>query len=125
MFNENSIALVLRKNTWLKMIRRGWGNGYVGVPKGHPWFGVHYDEIDANVHGMLTFSEMDVFGAGYWWVGFDTCRPGDNEINCNIEFVAQQAESLHQQAVDAAITKQLPSPDADGDVVYAEFTVVE
>jgi hypothetical protein len=30
--------------------------GYVGVPKDHPAYGRHYDQVDADVHGGLTFS---------------------------------------------------------------------
>jgi len=28
--------------------------GYIGVPKGHPWYGKDYDAIEADVHGGLT-----------------------------------------------------------------------
>src|SRR5574339_539175 len=30
--------------------------GYVGVPEDHPWYDKGYDEIEAYVHGGLTFS---------------------------------------------------------------------
>lgn len=43
--------------------------GYVCVPKGHPWHGVHYDQIDVDVHGGLTFSELTE--NGFWIIGFD------------------------------------------------------
>jgi len=29
--------------------------GYLGVPKPHPWYGLDYDQIDADVHGGLTY----------------------------------------------------------------------
>lgn len=29
--------------------------GYIGVPKGHPWYGKDHDMIEANVHGGLTY----------------------------------------------------------------------
>lgn len=32
--------------------------GYVGVPKGHPAYGKGYDDVDVQVHGGLTFSDM-------------------------------------------------------------------
>jgi len=42
------------------LIKRGWLGGalcgYVGVSEGHPWFGKNYGEIDADVHGGLTYS---------------------------------------------------------------------
>lgn len=40
------------------IVRNGVGAlcGYVGVPPGHPAHGQHYDRVDANVHGGLTFA---------------------------------------------------------------------
>jgi hypothetical protein len=60
--------------------------GYVGVSEGHPWFGKNYDDVDADVHGGLTFagpcqggseegSICHIPSAGepdsVWWLGFD------------------------------------------------------
>ena len=39
--------------------------GYVGVSEGHPWFGKSYGDIDAEVHGGLTYG--------------DFCQEGDDE----------------------------------------------
>jgi hypothetical protein len=65
--------------------------GYVGVPEGHPCFGVEYDAPGVDVHGGLTFAgpcdpdrahgichvvepgEPD----GVWWLGFDCAHGGD------------------------------------------------
>lgn len=47
-------------------------NGYVRIPQGHPWFGLGYDAIDADVHGGLTYS-----GGNEGWIGFDTLHSGD------------------------------------------------
>ncbi len=30
--------------------------GYVGVPPGHPWHGKSYDDVEASVHGGLTYA---------------------------------------------------------------------
>lgn len=61
--------------------------GYVGVPPGHPWHKKHYDEVAANVHGGLTYSDScsdhvcHVPKPGetddVWWVGFDCSHVGD------------------------------------------------
>lgn len=57
--------------------------GYIKVLPGHPWFGVHYDSIEADVHGGLTYSDYGVACAGEhdekaeWWVGFDCAHGGD------------------------------------------------
>ena len=61
--------------------------GYIGVDDGHPWYQADYDDVDAEVHGGLTYSafcqdELDeahaichVPGPGepdkLWWLGFD------------------------------------------------------
>lgn len=70
---------------------RGWGNGYVLVPEGHPLYGKQdyygncFDGLD--VHGGITYSEKDVPsklaefitdkpdpGCEYWVLGFDTAH---------------------------------------------------
>ena len=53
--------------------------GYVGVFKGHPVWGVNYNDADwensISVHGGLTFSDTD--DNGVHWFGFDTAHGGD------------------------------------------------
>lgn len=49
--------------------------GYVRVPPGHPLHGKDYEHADVEVHGGLTFSEIEECkehedGQG-WWFGFD------------------------------------------------------
>ena len=56
--------------------------GYVKVESGHPWHGKSDGDIDAEVHGGLTFSEADVLcdkggPDNGWWVGFDCAHGGD------------------------------------------------
>jgi len=56
--------------------------GYVGIPKGHTFWGVIYDEgneeLDAiadDVHGGFTYTEKGK--DGYWYFGFDTTHIND------------------------------------------------
>ena len=56
--------------------------GYVGIPKGHRFWGKGYhgdneevDDISDNVHGGLTYSEEGK--DGYWYFGFDTTHAND------------------------------------------------
>ncbi len=61
----------------------GWGNGYVAIPADNKLFGKHYDNINVNIHGGLTFSEDAIIGQpeetkGMWIVGFDTLHLGDD-----------------------------------------------
>jgi hypothetical protein len=73
--------------------RNGALCGYVGVTEGHPWFGRHKYEIDAEVHGGVTFAlacERDGEWSSsichqpdegepdkLWWVGFDCAHSLD------------------------------------------------
>lgn len=45
------LKIVLRHNNWLGTMEHGWGNGYVALPKEHPFNGVHYDSIPVDIHG--------------------------------------------------------------------------
>jgi len=56
--------------------------GYVGIPKGHTYWGVIYDEGDAeldaiadDVHGGFTYTEESK--DGFWYFGFDTTHAND------------------------------------------------
>lgn len=98
--------MFIKQNTWLKGMDVGWGNGYVIIPEGHPFYGKDYDDIDVNVHGGLTFSEF-----GYkldweeikpedkrsWVVGFDTAHWGDNHSNWTRDRVVDETIELQRQ----------------------------
>lgn len=70
----------------------GWGNGYAIIPRKHPLYGYHYDDIHdlypkLNVHGGLTFCapvkkvkwpEIPKHITSGWIVGFDTAHFQDN-----------------------------------------------
>jgi hypothetical protein len=65
--------------------------GYVGLPPGHPWYGLGYDDIPAQAHGGLTYSapcdgdpesgicHVPAPGAPehLYWIGFDCAHTGD------------------------------------------------
>lgn len=75
-------------------------NGYVALPKSHPYWGKDYNDIPIRVHGGLTFGGQGggvaylrpyVLGGkekgkldpmswpdpNLWWIGFDTSHLGD------------------------------------------------
>jgi len=58
----------------------GFRCGYVRVPPTHPAHGKHYDLVDVDVHGGLTFADIEPCahddGTG-WWFGFDCGHLGD------------------------------------------------
>lgn len=57
--------------------------GYVDLPNDHSAFGKHYDNIDVEVHGGLTYAQKTGFSlspfnwGGKWRVGFDCAHLGD------------------------------------------------
>lgn len=62
------------------LIRRGVTGalcGYLHIPEGHPWYGLGYDDIDADVHGGLTYARKDSLRPGVWVIGFDCNHAGD------------------------------------------------
>tara|TARA_R110000868_G_scaffold159447_2_gene388251 strand:+ start:266 stop:640 length:375 start_codon:yes stop_codon:yes gene_type:complete len=112
---KNKLYSFVKENTWLNWdnhivnIKRGWGNGYVVIPKGHPAHNINYDEIFVDVHGGLTFSnnvdslnkedfpELTNEMAGCWVVGFDTAHFGDNLENWTKERVIDETNDLRLQ----------------------------
>jgi hypothetical protein len=57
--------------------------GYVGLPKGHKYYGKDYRKIDVDVHGGLTYAEDD---NGFWVIGFDCAHSGDYTGYCSFSF---------------------------------------
>lgn len=102
-----TICAVVREITWLPFTTHGWGCGYVGVDKDHPWYGQDYESIDADVHGGLTFGSkfsnvaFEVISGEYkedlWFVGFDTAHFGDGS-NWPKDRVISETLSLMSQA---------------------------
>lgn len=90
-------------------LERGWGNGYVCLPEGHPLYGKHYNKIDnLSVHGGLTFcgrskdynwADMPnaIRGCNYWLLGFDTSHYNDNQSNCPKSYVLRETRMLAEQ----------------------------
>lgn len=97
-------------------IGAGYANGYVAVPRGHPFFGKNYDDVPVQVHGGLTFGysgedimvidspETEVLEGSLsdldenWWVfGFDTCHCSDSLYNWPREAVIDETLSLKKQ----------------------------
>jgi hypothetical protein len=75
--------------------------GYVGLPKGHKYYGKHYSKIDVDVHGGLTYAEKD---DGFWVIGFDCAHADDYTGFCSfgntyrdMEYVEGQIKSLVRQ----------------------------
>ncbi len=105
-----------------KFLPHGWGNGYLYLPKGHPWYGIDYDSFDYNsittnipwgftyateetIHypGQLCWEDMDT----YWVLGFDTMHYGNNIIDHDETWIDNTLASLKQDAVNILNNKLL------------------
>lgn len=99
--------------------------GYVGVSPGHPWHEKPYQDIDADVHGRLTYSDSCAEGGPIchvplpgepdtvWWLGFDCAHYQDvspgfrhvslgGEVYRDIAYVTGEVQGLADQAIVAA-----------------------
>jgi hypothetical protein len=83
---------------FIKLCDRGLANGYVAIPKDHPWFGLEYEEIPCDVHGGLTFGRpCNIFDSEYWMIGFDTAHYQDTSGIWPIFRVFNEAMGLFAQ----------------------------
>ena len=48
---------------------------YVAIPEGHNFYNKHYEDIDIECHGGVTYSEKEEDGK--YWVGWDYAHLGD------------------------------------------------
>lgn len=82
----------------------GWGNGYVLLPKEHPWYGMEYEEIPVDIHGGLTYTGYwedapEQADREKWWIGFDCAHHGDTRHNRNELWVYDETIRLLNQAL--------------------------
>lgn len=99
----------------VRQSRMGHWCGYVGVPEEHPFFGHSYHDIDEDVHGGLTYSEVcdppvchvpePGFPDRVWWLGFD-CGHADDRMPAmsvpwgvyrDVEYVQAETNKLAQE----------------------------
>lgn len=75
--------------------------GYVRVPPQHPQFARDYNDINVDVHGGLTFGEIEPCahedGQGYWF-GFDCNHCQDAAFDPNMrpeDYVTKEGRKFH------------------------------
>ncbi len=78
--------------------KKGWGNGYVRLPEGHKYYGVHYAKIPYPAPGGLTYSDKEVWADGTFWViGFDTMHSWNGPHHDEF-YVRFETNILYQEA---------------------------
>ena len=90
---------------WLTMHNGlGFRCGYVRLPAGHPWYGMNYDDIPADVHGGLTYAGYDEpcdkpGNDDAYWIGFDCAHSGDGQDPALMAPDAYVFPSYHGQTI--------------------------
>ena len=86
--------------------------GYVGVPPGHPLHGADYEQVDADVHGGVTYSDgiagYPVAHEGLWWFGFDCAHAwhgDDDDGGQPLGYVESECASLAEQLAALAAAR--------------------
>lgn len=90
-------------NTWMgKDYQKGWGNGYVVLPKDHPFYGLDYDFVSSfvNVHCGLTYGSHEDNGHDGWCFGFDTMHLRDTAEEWTYQAVKEHTLNLLDQFVE-------------------------
>lgn len=129
---EPDLILFFYKDVICRLERSSLGSwcGYVLLPENHPWGKEDYENINAEVHGGITYRELEESG---WWIGFDCAHAMDitpaiqelyeesknnilkkfpslqsspvfNQTYKDVEFVKKECESL----VDQMISVKMP-----------------
>lgn len=107
-------AIVLHDRSWHLC-------GYLGVYPAHPWYGKHYDAIEAQVHGGLTYSSdgHDCYPMAVpvdiWWVGFDCAHYNDYAPGLLAAIGGLSGD--HERFIEAEARK----PWRDRDYVFGEI----
>ena len=93
--------------------------GYVGLPLGNPYFGLHHDRPEVsnmNVHGGLTFSSGNPgekypiktpIGEFLWWFGYDC---GHFQDGLDMTVMPEKAAAIHRKYHD---TEEYPIRSLD------------
>jgi hypothetical protein len=92
---------------------RGWGNGYVAVPRGHPWYRRDYNDLHVEASGGMTFSDFGKhLGScpehlqNHWVVGFDTGHAWNTSENSDKKMVIAETIELYGRALIAQWQKK-------------------
>ena len=100
--NSGCIAMI-KLNNWSLISEKGWGNGYVAIPKTHKLYGIGYMDVnekyDIDVHYGLTYYEKSVKFENMWVFGFDTVHCNDNQYNWPEEKVRVETIKLMNQLI--------------------------
>jgi len=90
-------------------VRQSHRCGYVGIPKGHVAYDKRYDELPIEVHGGLTYGEVEEDGLK--WFGFDCAHLEDATASSpsghfwTLEEVVEETEKMAKQFSELTLRK--------------------
>jgi len=92
--------------------------GYVGLPKGHKYYGEDYDNVPVDVHGGLTYAggynNYPVVDNDRSWIGFDCAHCFDRK---DLELVKE----LNDEKTYKILTDMETRFDTGGEVRTTEY----
>ena len=103
--------------SYIPLIDCGYGNGYIGLPKQHPFYNKDYTDIyqdNINIPGGLTFSQLH---NGLWVIGFDTLHAHQNLENTNKDICLEYLVNLCD-VCDEIYYNVLDMKDIENDIIY-------
>lgn len=88
--------------------------GYVRVPPGHPLYGRDYGDPDVDVHGGLTFADIEPCtehddGQG-WWFGFDCGHAGDARYDPDADINTVGSTTRKMMEINLELDVKYPMP---------------
>lgn len=98
---SDKIQSFILENTWSPHSIRGWGNGYLALPKSNSWYGVRCESIPLYIkdtHGLTysdyakDFTELPTYiNKDSWIIGFDSNRDSQSHLTKeNIELLTYE-----------------------------------
>lgn len=94
--------------------------GYVTVPEGHEWHGKHYDEIECEVHGGLTFGQQMPWGSSEkeeYVIGFDCAHFRDITPSCE-KLLAEQRKKFPRPESSRGLLEEGPFTPIYKNIAY-------
>ena len=98
--------------------------GYVGIPKTHEKYGIHYNNLDIDCHGGLTYSNNTLIfqdDKDTWWIGFDTAHYGDGkDFESARELFKDYPKTLEQISHLEEVENMFPTYDMYASLDYCK-----
>jgi hypothetical protein len=89
------------------LMHMGYRCGYVGLPKGHKYYGKDYNDIPVGCHGGLTYGCEQLHfqtDKDMWWIGFDCYHACDIDCIRTLDYCIEQCKQIVDQILSEVET---------------------